>query len=354
MTIFVGKNGQGKTNLVEAIEFLSSLSSHRVAQTAPLIKAGASQAIIQARVQAGLDDPRLLTLEVELNSGKPNQAKINRAILDRTRDLIGVLRTVVFSPEDLAIIKGDPADRRNFLDSLVITRWPRMAGVKADYDRVLKQRNALLKSLSMPGVEDDGISLDIWTDQLAEIGGELLSARLDTLVQLMPHVATAYEKIAPTNNQVTAAYQSPLDISGSGDAMPSSDELTVRLKESFTADRQAEISRGHTLSGPHRDDITLNIGQLPAKGFASHGESWSLALALKLGGFSLLREDSIEPVLVLDDVFSELDAERRQRLTDGVLNAEQVLVTAAVPEDLPKELVGTVFEVEAGEVTRVE
>ncbi len=352
VTTLVGANGQGKTNLVEAIEYLSTMSSHRVSSEVPLVRVGAERAVIRARVQAGLDDLRQLQLEVEITPGKANRAKLNRSPLRRAREIVGVLRTVVFSPEDLAIVKGDPSERRRFLDDLLVTRWPRLAGVRADYDRVLRQRNTLLKSLngrSRGGVAsaDAASTLDVWDSHLAQAGGELLAARLTTLADLAPHVAKAYADIAPTNNDASADYKASIAL---GDQV-SRQELSELLLAAMTERRGDEIQRGISLVGPHRDDIALALGMLPAKGYASHGESWSLALALKLGSFQLLRTDGIEPVLVLDDVFAELDSTRRERLAAGVSAAEQVLVTAAVGADVPELLQGRRFLVGQGAVT---
>lgn len=341
VTIFVGQNGQGKTNLVEAVEYLSHMGSHRVSSEAPLVRAGSSQAIVRGRVQAASDDPRQLLLEVEVNPGKANRARINRNALPRAREICGVLRTVVFSPEDLSVVKGDPADRRRFLDQIVATRWPRMAGVKSDYEKALKQRNTLLKSLAKPGQRADEYAmttLDVWDEQLARIGSELLHARLDTITDLMPYVRRAYEEIAPTNNVVRAEYRTALDLEPTAAEEPGRELLERRLLERMAERRRDELARGVSLVGPHRDDLTLFIGELPAKGYASHGECWSLALALRLGTYELLRADGIEPVLVLDDVFAELDATRRLRLAEHVRGAEQVLVTAAVPTDVPEML----------------
>lgn len=352
VTTFVGANGQGKTNLVEAVEYLSTLSSHRVSSEIPLVRFGAERAVVRARVQAGLDDPRQLQLEVEITPGKANRAKLNRSPLRRARELVGVLRTVVFSPEDLAIVKGDPSERRRFLDELVVARWPRFAGVRADYDRVLKQRSTLLKSLSgrsrggAPSA-DAASTLDVWDTHLAAAGGELLAARLRTLGELAPHVSSAYADIAPTNSEVAATYKSGLTISDD----LSREELTEVMVAGLKERRPDEIQRGLCLVGPHRDDVTLTMGPMPAKGYASHGESWSLALALRLGSFQLLRSDAVEPVLVLDDVFAELDSTRRERLAGSVATAEQVLVTAAVGADVPTELAGRRYRVATGEVT---
>jgi DNA replication and repair protein RecF len=358
VSVLVGANGQGKTNLVEAIEYLSTLSSHRVAADLPLVRAGAERAVIRARVQAGLDDPRQLQLEVEITPGHANRARLNRSPLRRAREIVGVLRTVVFSPEDLSIVKGDPSERRRFLDELIVTRWPRLLGVRADYDRVLRQRNTLLKSLSGrsrggPPPADAASTLDVWDTHLARAGGELLAARLSTLTDLAPHVSKAYADIAPTNNDATAEYKASVDLRALRQASGAEtrEELAELLVAAMTERRSEEIQRGVSLVGPHRDDITLSLGLLPAKGYASHGESWSFALALKLGSFHLLRADGIEPVLVLDDVFAELDLTRRERLAQGVSAAEQVLVTAAVGADVPEQLQGRRFLVEAGAVT---
>ncbi|NNG20128.1 DNA replication/repair protein RecF [Naumannella sp. ID2617S] len=351
VTTFVGANGQGKTNLVEAVEYLSTMSSHRVSSEIPLVRAGCERAIVRAGVRAGLEDDRRILLEIEITPGKANRARLNRSPLPRAREIVGMLRTVVFSPEDLAIVKGDPAERRHFLDALVVNRWPRMAGVKADYDKVLKQRNSLLKSLAGKGRvrADDpyaASTLEVWDSHLVQVGAELLEARLDTLRDLLPHTARAYAEIAPTNNVAAAAYRSAMEIGDSWDRPGLAEALQAQL----VARRGDELVRGVTLAGPHRDDLTLTLGELPAKGYASHGESWSFALALKIGAFELLRADGIEPVLVLDDVFAELDSTRRERLAAGVVQAEQLLVTAAVGADVPSMLAGQRFQVGGGEV----
>ena len=355
VTVFVGSNGQGKTNLVEAVEYLSTMSSHRVSATAPLIRSGAESAILRARVQASRDDPRLILLELEVANGRSNVARLNRAPLQRPRDLVGALRTVVFSPMDLSIVRGDPSDRRGWLDSLVTTRWPRMVGVRQDLDRVLKQRNALLKAMSgrsrMSSGGDEEVTLAVWNEQLATIGAELLHARLDTLADVLPHAQRAYETIAPVNNQVDARYRTGLDLDGVTEAADVRGELAGRLLDAMAARRRDELQRGVTLVGPQRDDIDLFIGDLPAKGYASHGESWSLALALRLGGYALVREDGTEPVLVLDDVFAELDTSRRERLAEVVADVEQVLITAAVGAVVPDFPAERRFRVDAGIVS---
>ena len=372
VTVFVGQNGQGKTNLVEAIDYLATLGSHRVANDAPLVRAGAEQAIVRGRVRAGSDDERAVVLELEITPGRANRARLNRSPVARPREILGLVRTVLFSPDDQAIIKGDPARRRGFVDDLVVTRWPRMAGVRSEYDRILRQRNTLLKSLAgrrrgrSSGREDPYAesTLEVWDDQLARTGADLLKARLDTLAALLPYASRAYAEIAPTNNETRASYRTALagleidfraaaeDLSTSLEdrGVPDRDTLVERMREALAAHRDDELVRGVTLVGPHRDDVHLQLGDLPAKGYASHGESWSYALALKLGAFHLLQADGVEPILILDDVFAELDTVRRERLAQSVLAAEQLLVTAAVGADVPASLAGTRHTVTAGTI----
>ena len=362
VTTLTGRNGQGKTNLVEAIEYLATLGSHRVASDAPLIRFGAPRAIVRARVQAGLEDTRALGLEVELHQGRANKASINRGPLRRVRDILGALRVVLFSPEDLALVKGDPSDRRRFIDDLLTQRWPRLAGVRADYDRVLRQRSMLLKSLSGrrgPTSADAAATLEVWDEQLARLGAEIVTARLQTLAEMAPFVAEAYLAIAPSNNVATVAYRSSslgLD-PGPGEGVEgpileaTPEEVAAHLRTRMEDRRNEEIARGVTLVGPHRDDLVLSLGHLPAKGYASHGESWSFALALRLGAYALLRADGVEPVLILDDVFAELDEVRRERLAERIAGAEQVIVTAAVASDVPATLAGRRWIIHDGTVT---
>jgi len=350
VTVFTGANGQGKTNLVEAVEYLATLGSHRVATEAPLVRHGADKAVVRARVQAAPDDPRQLLLEVEIIPGRANRASLNRSPLRRPRDLLGALRVVVFSPEDLAAVKGDPSERRRLLDELVTSRWPRLAGVRADYDRVLKQRSALLKSLSGRGprpvaAESEG-TLSVWDESLARLGAEIVEARLATLADLEPLLQEAYADIAPTRNDASATYHSSSVPEG---AVLTRDELAAVLVERMQQRRAEEVARGVSLVGPHRDDVTLALSGLPARGYASHGESWSLALALRLGSLAVLRADGVEPVLVLDDVFAELDETRRERLARLTLTAQQVLITAAVAADVPEVVDGRRYTVTSGE-----
>lgn len=358
VTVFTGANGQGKTNLVEAVEYLATLGSHRVASDAPLVRFGADRALVRARVQAGRDDPRQLLLEIEITPGKANRASLNRSPLKRPRDLLGALRVVVFSPDDLAIVKGDPSQRRWFIDELITLRWPRLAGVRADYDRVLRQRSTLLKSLSGRGPRavsaDVAATLDVWDESVARLGAEVMDARLTTLADLEPLLVQAYADIAPTRNVARASYVAAVLGEGEAPESPGSAALATALVELMRQRRPDEIARGVCLVGPHRDDLRLQLGELPARGYASHGESWSLALALRLAAFALLRDDGVEPVLVLDDVFAELDELRRDRLAGLVGAAEQTLITAAVAADVPSSLAGRRFQVAVGGIDELE
>ncbi|MBI0376199.1 DNA replication/repair protein RecF [Streptomyces sp. NEAU-174] len=356
VTAFVGPNGQGKTNLVEAVGYLATLGSHRVSSDAPLVRMGAERAVVRAAVVQG---DRQQLIELELNPGKANRARINRSSQVRPRDVLGILRSVLFAPEDLALVKGDPGERRRFMDELITARAPRMAGVRSDYDRVLKQRNTLLKTAALArrhgsrgGGGDTALStLDVWDQHLARAGAELLAQRLDLVSVLQPLADKAYEQLAPGGGPVLLEYRGSAG-EGLADA-GSREELYELLMAALTEARKQEIERGVTLVGPHRDDLVLKLGRLPAKGYASHGESWSYALALRLASYDLLRTEAGEPVLVLDDVFAELDERRRERLAELVAPGEQVLVTAAVEDDVPHVLAGTRFAVSEGEVRRV-
>ncbi|MFA7761537.1 DNA replication/repair protein RecF [Streptomyces sp. NPDC048723] len=354
VTAFVGPNGQGKTNLVEAIGYLATLGSHRVSSDAPLVRMGADRAIIRAAVTQG---ERQQLVELELNPGRANRARINRSSQVRPRDVLGIIRTVLFAPEDLALVKGDPGERRRFLDELVTARSPRMAAVRSDYERVLKQRNTLLKSAAMArrhgGRSLDLSTLDVWDQHLARVGAELLAQRLDLIATLLPLADKAYEQLAPGGGPLGLAYKSSAGEPVDSGAARTREALYEVLLAALAEVRKQEIERGVTLVGPHRDDVVLRLGELPAKGYASHGESWSYALALRLASYELLRSEGSEPVLILDDVFAELDTRRRERLAELVAPGEQVLVTAAVDDDVPGVLVGTRFGVSGGEVTRL-
>jgi DNA replication and repair protein RecF len=356
--VLIGPNGQGKTNLVEALGYLSTLGSHRVATDAPLIRHGCEHAIVRAAV---VHEGRELLVELEITPGRANRARINRAPAARPRDVLGIVRTVLFAPEDLALVKGDPAERRRFLDELLVARTPRYAGVRADYERVLKQRGALLKTAGAArraGGAGDIRTLDVWDGHLARHGAELLAGRLDLVADLAPHVAAAYAGVAPESVPVLARYRCTLGASLPTEyGVPNGERadpetLEAGLLVELARTRPAEIDRGVSLVGPHRDELELMLGEQPARGYASHGESWSFALALRLAGYEMLRADGMAPILVLDDVFAELDRRRRAALAKVAVAAEQVLVTAAVAEDVPPELAGTRFDVADGEVRR--
>jgi DNA replication and repair protein RecF len=348
-TAFVGRNGQGKTNLVEAIDYIARLSSHRVAGDAPLVRFGAEHAVVRASV---VRDGREAVLEVEINPGKSNRARVNRSQLPRARELLGLVRTVLFSPEDLALVKGDPSERRHFLDDLLVQRAPRFAGVRSDYDRVLKQRNTLLKTARAGARADGALStLGVWDSHLARTGAELLAARLDLVDALRPYVARAYDAVAQdaTTSEAAMTYKASFEL-GKGAESHDRNDLAETLLAEAERRRGEEVERGISLVGPHRDDLTLTLGPLPVKGYASHGESWSMALALRLASYDLLRAEGDDPILILDDVFAELDTDRRDRLAELVAGAEQVLVTAAVPDDIPLTLAGVRLDVVDGKV----
>jgi DNA replication and repair protein RecF len=370
VTTLVGLNGQGKTNLVEALGYLATLSSHRVANDQPLVRFGTDQAVIRGVV---VRDGRETLIELELNPGRANRARLGRSPMQRPREVLGTLRTVLFAPEDLALVKGDPSERRRFLDELLVSRQPRWAAVRSDYDKVLRQRNALLKSAApvlrkgsryrpRPGEEpaDDARAsalhtLDIWNEHLAGVGSQLLYARLRLLRDLGPYLAKAYDEVSAGQSDAKLSYRSSLreEVAAAIAAgeVPELDTLRSEILAALEEVRGREVERGVSLVGPHRDDVLLTLGELPAKGYASHGESWSFALGLKLAAFQLLRHDLGEdPVLILDDVFAELDSGRRERLAAMIGDCEQVIVTAAVDEDVPSSLAGRAYAVRLGEV----
>jgi DNA replication and repair protein RecF len=332
-TAFVGLNGYGKTNLVEAVWYSSTLSSHRVATDAPLVRTGAARAVVSTIV---VNQGRELAIDVEITPGKANKARLNRAQARSARELVGVLRAVMFAPEDLALVRGDPADRRRYLDELGLIRRPALGGVRADYDRVVRQRTALLKTAARshgrpdPAVVD---TLDVWDGHLARHGAELLAARIALVNELRPEVEKAYQLLAPGSRTAEIGYRSSVEI----DAAPDVEYLEAALLAALSRRRVDELERGMCLVGPHRDDLELRLGDQPAKGYASHGESWSVALALRLAAYELLRADGTDPVLLLDDVFAELDTYRRRALAAVAGSAEQVLVTAAVDADIPAD-----------------
>lgn len=338
-TVFVAPNGFGKTNLLEALWYSATLGSHRVSTDAPLIRAGAERAVVSTVV---VNDGRELAVDLEVTTGRANKARLNRSPVRSPREILGVLRAVLFAPEDLALVRGDPSERRRFLDEVATSLRPRIAGVRADYDKVLRQRTALLKTAGPARHRGDTSvldTLDIWDGHLASHGAQLISARVDLVNQLGPEVEKAYQLLAPASRPAAISYRSSVDgvetEAGNGTVDPSVYEAA--LLEECGRKRGAELERGVCLVGPHRDDLELRLGDQPAKGFASHGESWSMALGLRLASYELLRSDGTDPVLLLDDVFAELDSARRQALAKVAGSAEQVLVTAAVPEDLPAD-----------------
>ena len=355
VTTFVGSNGQGKTNLVEAIAYIATLGSHRVASDAPLVRFESSQGIIRCSVSA---NDRQALVEIAILPGRANKARINRSPVPRVRDVLGILRVVVFAPEDLALVKGEPSDRRRFLDELLVQRSPRLAGTISDLERVLKQRNALLKSAAAARrdpSEEVLRTLHVWDGQLAAFGAEITVARLELLDALAPMAVRDYAHIAQDSSTALALqYLSSLE-SCLGDQLPLASRDRQAWSEALLAAadlrRQEELRRGLTLIGPQRDDFSIRLGPIPAKGYASHGESWSIALALRLAAFDVLKSDGEDPVLILDDVFAELDVARRQRLAERLVGANQVLITAAVDADIPAELSGSRFRVDAGMVS---
>ncbi len=348
VTVLVGRNGQGKTNVVEALGYLATLGSHRVASDQPLVRHGAKVAVVRAAVER---TGRRLLLEIEVVPGKSNRARINKSPLPRPRELLGVLRTVMFAPEDLTLVRGDPDARRSFLDELMTLRTPRLAGVKADYERTLKQRNALLKSAMGTRGSFDTSTLAVWNDHLVQLGSELLHERLTLVSDLQGPVRDAYADLAPAGGEARLDYRASWTGTPALDPQRSREAIAGEFGDSLQRVEKDELQRGVTLAGPHRDDLVLLLGDHPAKGYASHGESWSMVLALRLASFELLRIDGDDPVLILDDVFAELDSTRRERLAQMVVGAEQVLVTAAVADDIPRTLSGDRFTVDAGLIT---
>jgi len=356
VSTLLGPNGHGKTNLVEAVGYAATLASHRVAGDAPLIRHGCERAVIRAEV---VRDARATLLELEIVSGRANRARLNTSPLSRQRDVLGTVRTVLFAPEDLALVKSDPAERRRFTDDLLVARQPRWQGVRQDYDKALKQRNALLKSQRQlrSGRSEDAATLAVFDTHLAQVGAALTYARLRLLRDLEPLVQQAYAAISDAETTVAATYRpswaQAMKAPSGQDPVPSAGDIEQAMMQSMQEWATLERERGVSLVGPHRDEVALTLGAMPARGYASHGESWSIALALRLASFHLLRRDlGTDPVLILDDVFAELDTGRRERLASMVTDAEQVLVTAAVAGDVPALLgEAAVFDVRDQSVT---
>jgi DNA replication and repair protein RecF len=336
-TVFVGPNGYGKTNLVEALWYSATLGSHRVATDAPLIRTGAERAVVSTIV---VNEGRELAVDLEINPGRANKARLNRSPVRAAREILGVLRAVLFAPEDLALVRGDPSERRRYLDELATTRRPRIAAVRADYDRVVRQRTALLKTASAARHRGDSSvsdTLDVWDGHLAAHGAQLIAARVELVNQLAPEVEKAYQLLAPSSRPASIRYRSGVEVveNEAAAGTDNAELFEAALLDALARRRDTELERGVCLVGPHRDDLELRLGDQVAKGFASHGESWSMALGLRLGAYELLRTDGSDPVLLLDDVFAELDTARRHALANVAASAEQVLVTAAVNEDVP-------------------
>lgn len=350
----VGSNGQGKTNIVEAIAYLATIGSHRAASDVPLVRKGADRAVIAAEV---VKDDRSITIELEINPGKANRARINRGSPTRAREILGLVQCVVFAPEDLALVKGDPSERRNFLDDLLIQRSPRMQGVKSDYERIIKQRNALLKtsaSARRTAREAMLATMAVWDEQLAAVGGELTAERITAMSDLLPHARKHYQRIAGGSEAVSdsemelryvPSYETEMTQT---DVSIDKDVWAGELERAISARRDDEFDRGVTLVGPHRDDLAITLGEFPAKGYASHGESWSLALALRLASLDVLKTDGDEPILILDDVFAELDTTRRTALVEAIPDDAQVIITAAVEEDVPPQMAGQRWSIRRG------
>jgi DNA replication and repair protein RecF len=349
VSVLVGPNGVGKTNVLEAIGYLATLGSHRVGQDASLVRDGADAALLRART---LREGRRVQVDVELRPGSGVRGRVNGAAVPRSRDLLGVVRATVFAPEDLGLIRGDPEERRRFLDSLATQRLPRYLGSRQDYERVLRQRNTLLRSAAGRLPASALTTLDVWDEKLVAAGAEIWAERLRLVAVLTPLVVRAYRRLAARDDLVAASYVSSLGEQGDLDPHPDPDpaKLGQLLRERLLSDRTREVERGITLTGPHRDDLALSLRGLPARTHASHGEAWSLALALRLAAHWLLADEGEQPVLLLDDVFAELDRGRRRRVAEVTSAAEQAVVTASVAEELPPGLQAAVFHVEPGAI----
>ena len=338
VTIFVGKNGEGKTNIAESILYLTFLNSHRASGNTPLVKLGANAAYIRAKVKY---PEREILVELEINIDKANRAKINQNPTRSQKEIFGIVQAIYFSPEDLDIVRGDPSERRRFIDQLLTLRSPRVAAVISDYERAVKQRNSLLKTRASTQ------ALEPWDKQVADFGGQLISLRLIGLAQLTPLFNQIYKEISNVK-PAEIIYKSSLE-----GISENATENSKKIMEKLTSNRPSELERGLTLTGPHRDDLLLTLGDHQVKGYASHGESWSIALSLKLATYNLLKSDGLSPILILDDVFSELDEDRREKLAQLAKTAEQTIITVAVESDLPKSLSGDKYLVKSGSVSKL-
>jgi DNA replication and repair protein RecF len=347
-SVLAGPNGVGKTNVLEAIGYLAMLGSHRAGPESSLVRVGASAAIIRA---AAIREGRTVLVDLEIRPGTGVRARVNRAPLPRARDALGIVRATLFAPEDLALVRGDPEERRRFLDTLAVQRLPRYLAIRQDYDRVLRQRNTLLRSAGGRMPPGPGLAtLDVWDEKLASAGGELWAERLRLIELIRTPVERSYQDVAAQADPVRMVYVS--SVLGDEVVDPDAPRLAQVLHERLLADRAREVERGVTLTGPHRDELALSLGELPARTHASHGEAWSLALALRLGAHELLAREGEEPVLLLDDVFAELDRRRRERLADLALNVEQAVISASVPDEVPLQFKATMFHVKPGTITR--
>ena len=346
VTAFIGMNGQGKTNIVEAVAYLATLSSHRVSQDAPLVHAGADHAVVRARIYEG---DRSVAVDLQINPGGANKVRINRAAATRARDVLGIVRSIVFAPEDLALVRGEPSDRRRFLDEMTIQRHPRISGVRADYDKVLRQRNALLKSAGGRSSPEMRRTLAAWDEQLIEFGSDVVRNRRAFVDDLVPLLRRAYQEIAG-DSTVEAHYRPSSPRLRDAVLAGNDDDITSTFTDDLAERFDDEVRRGVSLVGPHRDELELMLDGFPVKGYASHGESWSMALALRLAAADVLRSDGVDPIIILDDVFAELDVARRRKLAGMVHTSTQVFITAAVEQDVPVELTGARFDVIKGRV----
>ena len=343
VSVFVGANGQGKTNLVEAIGYLAYQTSHRVSSDKALVQHGEDQAVVRARVEY---DGREADVACEINSSGANRARVNSQPIPLGQ-LSGWLKAVLFTPEDLALVRGEPAVRRRYIDQTMVVLRPALQAVVSDYERVVKQRNALLKSHRGRPTPELNATLVGWNERLVSLAIDYTAARRDVLQLLSVATNEVYEVIAPSHLVALSIQPSTADCLPNDTA-----ELNQWYRHQLDDLRRDEWERGMTLVGPHRDDLLIELNGLPARTHSSQGEAWSLALALRMAQALVYRAESTsgDPVIILDDVFAELDRSRRATLESLVDDYEQVLVTAAVWDDIPQRLRDNVFDVEAGQV----